>query len=251
MATKTEKEIVKKTSGKLGKLVGAANLVLGVIPDTVEIVGKITDKAAPIVDKHLERNHEYKKSLIAVPNLVDVEVEQARAYLENIGLQVMTILAKPNKKYAKADSGEVVAMSPRGGKVLPATLVKLYYVNDIVIELSKREMALPDVVGLPLDEAHDLLEKMGYHVSCLPTKPNKKYAETAIQQVLYMSPKPQFNLTSPKKGSLIKLYYLDEMGQQHSQLLFEEEKQRKIAENQRIKDTVRQIQKIVPIKKNK
>lgn len=249
MATKIKKELVKKTSGKLGKLVGAANLVLGVIPDTVEIVGKITDKAAPIVDKHLERNHEYKQSLIPVPNLVDVEVEQARDYLENLGLQVMTILAKPNKKYAKADSGEVVAMSPRNGKVPPATLVKLYYVNDIVIELSKQEVSLPDVVGLPLDEARDLLEKMGYHVSSLPAKPDKKYAETAIHQVLSMSPNPQFNLMPPKKGSLVKLYYLDEIGQKNSQLLLEQDRQKKVADSQRIKNTVEQIQKMIPIKK--
>lgn len=249
MATKMKKELVKKTSGKLGKLVGAANLVLGVIPDTVEIVGKITDKAAPIVDKHLERNHEYKQSLITVPNLVDVEVGQAQAYLENLGLQVMTILAKPNKKYAKADSGEVVAMSPRSGKVPPASLIKLYYVNDIVVELSKQEVPLPDVVGLSLEEARELLEKMGYYVSALPAKPNKKYAETAIHQVLSMSPNPQFTLTPPKKGSLVKLYYLDEVSKENSRFLKEKDRQKKAADSQRIKDTVEQFQKMIPIKK--
>ena len=52
----------------MGKLLGAANMILSVIPDTVEIVGKITDKTAPIVDKHLDRKHQYKQSLVGVPS---------------------------------------------------------------------------------------------------------------------------------------------------------------------------------------
>ena len=117
MPTNSSKQVVKKTSGKMGKLLGAANMILSVIPDTVEIVGKITDKTAPIVDKHLERQHQLKQSLVAIPNLLDVDIQQAKEHLEGLGLQVIVLLAKPNKRYAKADAGEVVAMMPRSGKV--------------------------------------------------------------------------------------------------------------------------------------
>lgn len=55
MSTDSSKQVIKKKSRKLGKLLGAANMIFSVIPDTVEIVSKITDKTAPIVDKHLER----------------------------------------------------------------------------------------------------------------------------------------------------------------------------------------------------
>lgn len=135
------KTVTKKTSGKLGKLTGALNTVLGVIPDTVAIVGKITDKTAPIVDKHLERRHDYKKSLISIPNLIDVEMETAKSHLENLGLKVIPVLAKPHGKYANADVGEVVAMTPKWGKVEPNSLIKLYYINEHVLIASQQMLA--------------------------------------------------------------------------------------------------------------
>ncbi len=135
------KAVTKKSTGKLGKLTGALNTVLGVIPDTVAIVGKITDKTAPIVDKHLERRHDYKKSLVSVPNLIDVEMETAKAHLENLGLKVIPVLAKPHGKYVNADVGEVVAMTPKWRKVEPNSLIKLYYVNEPVLIASQQMLA--------------------------------------------------------------------------------------------------------------
>ena len=89
MPTNSSKQVVKKTSGKMGKLLGAANMILSVIPDTVEIVGKITDKTAPNVDKHLDRQHQLKQSLVVIPNLLDVDIQQAKEHLEGLGLQVI------------------------------------------------------------------------------------------------------------------------------------------------------------------
>ncbi|TCD46490.1 hypothetical protein D3X11_03595 [Streptococcus sp. X16XC17] len=76
------KKITKTATGKLGKAAGLFNTVFGIIPDTVAIIGKITDKAAPIVEKNLDRSHEYKKSLIAIPNLLDVDVDVAKEHLK-------------------------------------------------------------------------------------------------------------------------------------------------------------------------
>ena len=52
MPANPSKQVVKKTSGKMGKLLGAANMIFSVIPNTVEVVERITDKAAPIMEKH-------------------------------------------------------------------------------------------------------------------------------------------------------------------------------------------------------
>ena len=163
-------------------------MIFSVIPNTVEVVERITDKAAPIVDKHLDRQHQYKQSLVAIPNLLDVDVQQAKEHLEGLGLQVIVLLAKPNKRYAKADAGEVVAMLPRSGKVRPGSLVKLYYVDDHVVEESKKDIALPDVTGLVLSEAQDLLENLGYRVTAFPIKPRSQYASVTVNQVISMSP---------------------------------------------------------------
>lgn len=250
MPTKSSKHVIKTSAGKMGKLLGAANMVFAVIPDTVEIVGKITDKAAPIVDKHLERQHQYKQSLVTVPNLIDVDVHDAKKFLEKLGLQVIPILAKPDKKYAKADVNEVVAMKPRSGKVQPGTLVKVYYVDDYIIEESKKEVSLPDVTNLPLSEAREMLEKQGYLVSVFPVKPRSKYASVAVNQVLIMSPNPHLNLTPVKKGSLIKLFYLDAAAKHTSRILRRAEQDKKATASQTIKDNLEKLQNILPIKKN-
>ena len=249
MPTDPSKQVVKKTSGKMGKLLGAANMIFSVIPDTVEVVERITDKAAPIVDKHLDRQHQYKQSLVAIPNLLDVDVQQAKEHLEGLGLQVIVLLAKPNKRYAKADAGEVVAMLPRSGKVRPGSLVKLYYVDDHVVEESKKDIALPDVTGLVLSEAQDLLENLGYRVTAFPIKPRSQYASVTVNQVISMSPHPRLNLTPVKKGSLIKLFYLDAATKQASRILRKSEQDKKAAQAQAIKKNLDKIQGILPGKK--
>ena len=249
MPANPSKQVVKKTSGKMGKLLGAANMIFSVIPDTVEVVERITDKAAPIVDKHLDRQHQYKQSLVAIPNLLDVDVQQAKEHLEGLGLQVIVLLAKPNKRYAKADAGEVVAMLPRSGKVRPGSLVKLYYVDDHVVEESKKDIALPDVTGLVLSEAQDLLENLGYRVTAFPIKPRSQYASVTVNQVISMSPHPRLNLTPVKKGSLIKLFYLDAATKQASRILRKSEQDKKAAQAQAIKKNLDKIQGILPGKK--
>ena len=233
----------------MGKLLGAANMIFSVIPDTVEVVERITDKAAPIVDKHLDRQHQYKQSLVAIPNLLDVDVQQAKEHLEGLGLQVIVLLAKPNKRYTKADAGEVVAMLPRSGKVRPGSLVKLYYVDDHVVEESKKDIALPDVTGLVLSEAQDLLENLGYRVTAFPIKPRSQYASVTVNQVISMSPHPRLNLTPVKKGSLIKLFYLDAATKQASRILRKSEQDKKAAQAQAIKKNLDKIQGILPGKK--
>ena len=249
MPANPSKQVVKKTSGKMGKLLGAANMIFSVIPNTVEVVERITDKAAPIVDKHLDRQHQYKQSLVAIPNLLDVDVQQAKEHLEGLGLQVIVLLAKPNKRYAKADAGEVVAMLPRSGKVRPGSLVKLYYVDDHVVEESKKDIALQDVTGLVLSEAQDLLENLGYRVTAFPIKPRSQYASVTVNQVISMSPHPRLNLTPVKKGSLIKLFYLDAATKQASRILRKSEQDKKAAQAQAIKKNLDKIQGILPGKK--
>lgn len=250
MPTNTRKNMIKKTSGKMGKLLGAANTVFSVIPDTVEIVSKITDKAAPIVEKQLDRHHDYKKSLVSIPNLIDVDVQQAKEILEGLGLRAITVLAKPNKKYIKADVNEVVAMTPRSGKVQPGTLVKVYYVDAFVIEESKKEVGLPDVTGLSVSEAREVLENIGYVVATFPVKPRSQYANVAINQVITMSPNPNLTLTPIRKGSVIKLIYLNAASKQASRVLRKAEEDKKSSSNQLIKDGIEKIQKILPSKKN-
>lgn len=142
--SKTSKKLVKSSSQKLGKAAGIFSSILG-IPEMIDGIGKVVDKAAPIVEKNIDRRHEHLQSLVPIPNLIDVDIDQAKQHLEKNGLSVIAILAKPNKRYAKADLGEVVAMHPKSGKLLPGGLVKLYYVDETVIEQSQRLVIMAEL----------------------------------------------------------------------------------------------------------
>lgn len=243
------KNLVKVAPGKLGKLAGALNTVLGIIPDTVEIVGKITDKTAPIVEKNLDRQHEYKKSLIPLPNLLDVDVQTAKEHLESIGLTVIAVLAKPDKKYAKADVNEVVAMVPKSGKVEPGTLVKLYYVDRTVLEKSQEELVLPNVVGFSMSEAQAAITEAGFYPVPVLVHPQKKYAQVPLHQVLSMSPMPSLLTKIPKKGSMIKLYYADAAIKEASSQLVEQAQLKKMQDGLQVKRSLEKIHDLLPKKK--
>ena len=75
------------------------NKLVDIIPDTTKIIGDTVQAAAPIVDKALDRQHEKKNlSQIQVPNVIDLDVEEAKRHLEEIGFRVTLTLVKPNKK---------------------------------------------------------------------------------------------------------------------------------------------------------
>ncbi|MGT2828117.1 hypothetical protein AB6M97_03755 [Streptococcus hillyeri] len=120
---------------KIGKLLGAVGNLLA-IPDAIDAVKHVTDKATPIIEKELDRRHEHKKSLIQLDDVQHVPLDYAQKLLENRGFTVLPILAKAHPKYANERPLEVVAMHPRAGNYKPETLVKLYFVNEDIINQS-------------------------------------------------------------------------------------------------------------------
>lgn len=121
---------------KIGKLLGAVGNLLA-IPDAIDAVKHVTDKATPIIEKELDRRHEHKMSLIQLDDVQHVPLDYAQKLLEDRGFTVLPILAKPHPKYANEHSMEVIAMHPRAGNYKPETLVKLYFVSDEVITQSQ------------------------------------------------------------------------------------------------------------------
>ncbi|WP_161980128.1 hypothetical protein [Streptococcus sp. S784/96/1] len=121
---------------KLRKLFGAVGNLLA-IPDTIDAIKHVTDKTTPIIEKELDRRYEHKQSLIQLDDVHNVPLDYAQILLESRGFTVLPILAKAHTKYANKRALEVVAMQPRPGKHQPNTLVKLYFVNDEIIEQSQ------------------------------------------------------------------------------------------------------------------
>ncbi|MGT2800139.1 PASTA domain-containing protein [Streptococcus sp. zg-86] len=71
-----------------------------------------------------------------VPNVIELDLAEAKKHLTDMGFRVSAVLLKPERKYAKKRYNEVVDYSP--GWVEKKGLVKIYYVDEEVVEASKK-----------------------------------------------------------------------------------------------------------------
>lgn len=188
------------------------NKLVDIIPDTTKIIGDTVQAAAPIVDKALDRQHEKNLSQIQVPNVIDLDAEEAKRHLEEIGFRVTLTLVKPNKKYRQETTrdNEVVDMIPKAGKFDKGSLIKLYYINQEIIDASNQEVTIPNLIGLTIPEAREHLQEVGFKPAMEILTADAKYAKQKINVVIDMEPKANLFTTTAVKGSLIKLKYLDE-----------------------------------------
>lgn len=245
----TAGKTIMKTSGKkAGKLLGSLSSFLSSL-DAVAMVGKVTDSTIPIIDKAIDRHHERQNSLLRLDNLIHMNVNEAKEHLEKQGFVVSTILAKPSKAYQNCHLDEVVAMSPKSGKLPAGSLVKLYYVNQEILEQSQRELVLPDVLGIPVAEAQEILTTQGFQVVLQVLAAKKELAQAQADTVLTMSPKPNMLPQAVRTGSLVKLGYLDEEGLLASQDLAQADKERQLQRQQKIKDSLNQVGQLFNKKK--
>ena len=188
------------------------NKLVDIIPDTTKIIGDTVQATVPILDKALDRQHEKNLSQIQVPNVIDLDVEEAKRHLEEIGFRVTLTLVKPNKKYRQETTrdNEVVAMIPKAGKFDKGSLIKLYYINQEIIDASNQEVTIPNLIGLTIPEAREHLQEVGFKPAMEILTADAKYAKQKINVVIDMEPKANLFTTTAVKGSLIKLKYLDE-----------------------------------------
>ena len=185
------------------------NKLVDIIPDTTKIIGDTVQAAAPIVDKALDRQHEKNLSQIQVPNVIDLDAEEAKRHLEEIGFRVTLTLVKPNKKYRQETTrdNEVVDMIPKAGKFDKGSLIKLYYINQEIIDASNQEVTIPNFIGLTIPEAREHLQEVGFKPAMEILTADAKYAKQKINVVIDMEPKANLFTTTAVKGSLIKLKY--------------------------------------------
>ena len=121
---------------KWTKALGTFGKIVSVLPDTTEIIGKTIDNTRPIIEKELERHHNYKNSFIHLDNVVHLDVSDAKNHLEKQGFIVREILATPLAKYTNAAPRQVVNMVPKTKKAKAGSLIKLYYLNETAINAS-------------------------------------------------------------------------------------------------------------------
>ena len=155
------------------------NKLVDIIPDTTKIIGDTVQAAAPILDKALDRQHEKNLSQIQVPNVSDLDVEKAKRHLEEISFRVTLTLVKPNKKYRQKTTrdNEVVDMIPKAGKFDKGSLIKLYYINQEIIDASNQEVTIPNFIGLTIPEAREHLQEVSFKPAMEILTADAKYAK--------------------------------------------------------------------------
>ena len=98
-------------------------------------------------------------------------------------------------------------MIPKAGKFDKGSLIKLYYINQEIIDASNQEVTIPNLIGLTIPEAREHLQEVGFKPAMEILTADAKYAKQKINVVIDMEPKANLFTTTAVKGSLIKLKY--------------------------------------------
>lgn len=181
--------------------------------------------------------YEQQKALVKIPDLKDVHYEEAvRVLRDELHLITTLAIANPNIAYADESENEVMYTEPRFGmRVSPGTAVKIYYLNQDVIDKSKRlfgnvirEFKVPIVIGLNIYEARDDLEGLGLKVTLKLEQPNVKQSNREDGQVTRITfPNGQKVGSRLRTGDRICVYYVNDEIISESKALLDKKNQDK------------------------
>lgn len=162
---------------------------------------------------------EKQKSLVRIPNLKDVEIENAMKVLnEQIGLTGIATCMKPSIALADENPNCVISSSPKfGSKVEPSSVVKLYYVTEDILEQCRalkneqtHKLKLPKIVGAQLEESRKDLEDLGLRVTVKLEKAQVKFADYDADQTTRLTYTDGKNFGNTYiQGERICLWYVD------------------------------------------
>ena len=163
---------------------------------------------------------ENRKSLIKIPDLKDVHIDEALRFLKDeLNLTLTSAIARPSLAYADESENVVMYSEPKfGSRVNPLTTVKVYYLTQDVIDKSKellgnqvQKFKLPRVIGLNVYEAREDLEALGLKVTEKLEKPDLNLIIKEDGQVTRVTyPNNEKIGSKVKTGDRIWLYYVNE-----------------------------------------
>ncbi|HID95865.1 MAG TPA: PASTA domain-containing protein [Candidatus Latescibacteria bacterium] len=114
--------------------------------------------------------------LYEVPDVRGVSQRQAMLILDQIGFKTGTITGQPSYEFPK---GVVISQIPEPGELAGKDVL-----IDLVVSTGPPELALmPDLVGKSLQEASDLLERMGLRLGRVTYQSSLEYLpDTVLRQ---------------------------------------------------------------------
>jgi serine/threonine-protein kinase len=107
---------------------------------------------------------------VDVPDVVGLDEDEARAELRAVGLE-----AETERGPSKREVGIVFKTDPEAGEEAEEGGTVIIFVST-----GPREVEMPDVIGLPLPEARDLIEEAGLEVGDISRTPSDEEEGTVI-----------------------------------------------------------------------
>ncbi len=109
---------------------------------SVIIADELIKSVGQFASDELKRQNKKRSEEIELPNVIELKITSAIEQLNKKGFEAEAIPAKnPRKEYASLEANVVVKMNPTPTLIhknfLPGKLIKLYYVNETIIEESK------------------------------------------------------------------------------------------------------------------
>jgi beta-lactam-binding protein with PASTA domain len=125
-----------------------------------------------------------------VPQLVNLQIGEARARLRSVGLEIR----EREKITGRVDAGVVTGQSPRAGAVVDIG-------ETIKVDVEAKSVVVPNLIGLPIDEARNSIAKAGLKViSARSELRTEGEAETVFYQSISAG-----KFVKPGKGLTLKL----------------------------------------------
>lgn len=194
-----------------------STLIKGGTKVVKELVGDEVIKAGVKIGTEI---YEQQKSLVKIPDLKDVHIDEAmRVLKDELHLVPTRAFANPNIAYADESDNEVMYSEPRfGSRINPGSPIKVYYLNQEVIDKSKvllnnavSEFKVPIVIGLNVYEARDDLENLGLRVADKLEMPHLNFVNKEDGQVTRVThPNEKAIGLKLKTGDRVFLYYVNE-----------------------------------------
>lgn len=196
-------------SGKKVLIAGGKAVGKMIAPNVMELGAKIGND---FIEK--------QKSLVKIPDLKDVLIDEAiRVLKDELNMIPSAAVARPSVAYVDESENVVVYSEPKfGARVNPKTAVKVYYITHEVVEKSRalleskpQEFGMPRVIGISVYEAREDLAALGLRVTEKLEKPDIKFADKEEDQVIRVTYPDNKKIGAKlKTGDRVWLYYVNE-----------------------------------------
>ena len=185
------------------------NLSFKVADSSVYILDKpagIVVEQDPLPNSHVKENRTIYVTItrtvppqVHLPNLIDVSQRQAEAILGSYGLKTGSFTYKPD--LAK---NAVLAMSMNGKPLKPGDEIAKGSTIDLILGdgIGNTEVPVPNLVGLPYDEATFVIKGSGLAIGIVSFDPGSD----SINATVYSQEPSAGNNTNLKQGESINLF---------------------------------------------